>query len=631
MNAPASTDPKAVDPKAVPNLPTWPVVKRILTLAAPYKWKMAIAICLMIASIPGELLPGLVAIYLVDHVIGGQTSMAWLDPFFSMGGLFQSKMGLLMSACMVMVVLYTMTVVLDSLGSNLLERTAQRFIFDTRQIVYDKLQGQSLNYLHKQKVGDLMSRAMGDVGEMQSFLTSSIHTVIMEVIIWCAVVGMAMWIDWRVTSATLFPIIIVFILLRMFNKKVRPIYKRSRETLGRVSSRIQENLSGIQVIKIFGREAAESARFNAVAKENYNDQVASINARTTYFPLSRIVGFTSNVGMFGMGGWLILGGHGFTIGGLIAIRSYWWRMFGPVYSLARVNDMVQRGVAAGRRVFDVLDEPVDVADKPGAPKVERVRGAIELQSVTFAYENAEKQLRTVLRDVNMKVSPGQRVALCGPSGAGKSTLLALIVRFYDVTGGRVLIDGRDVRDVEGRSLRSRFALVQQETFLFNESVMNNIRYGRPEATEAEVFAAAQAADAHEFITQLPKGYETEVGERGVRLSGGQKQRISIARAFLANPDVLLLDEPTSSVEPDSEAAILRALDRLMSSRTSIITSHRPAMIAKADVVYVVGDSTVVDSGPPSEVRQRNEWLDRFLRSGDVTDTLEESAARGDGI
>jgi ABC-type multidrug transport system fused ATPase/permease subunit len=280
--------------------------------------------------------------------------------------------------------------------------------------------------------------------------------------------------------------------------------------------------------------------------------------------------------------------------------------------------MVQRSVAAGRRVFEVLDSPDELPDAPDAIALDRVSGAMALEHVSFSYltDPANLSPPLVLRDVSIRVEPGQTVALCGPSGSGKSTILNLLLRFYDASSGRVTIDGIDVRRIRRESLRSRFALVQQETFLFNDSILDNIRYGHGQATMEQVIAAARAANAHDFIERLPQGYQTKVGERGVRLSGGQKQRISIARAFLANPQVLLLDEPTSSVEPDSEAAIIAALDRLMAGRTTVLTSHRPSLISQADVVYVIEDGRVVDSGSPQTVRDRNRWFARFMQTPD---------------
>jgi subfamily B ATP-binding cassette protein MsbA len=274
--------------------------------------------------------------------------------------------------------------------------------------------------------------------------------------------------------------------------------------------------------------------------------------------------------------------------------------------------MVQRAVAAARRVFAVLDAPEELPDAADAIPLPDVSGAMELRAVTFAYGATPP----VLHEVDIRIVPGKTVALCGPSGSGKSTILNLLLRFYDPTAGTVTLDGRDVRSITRDSLRSHFALVQQESFLFNDSILDNIRYGHGEATMEQVIAAAKAANAHGFISKMPNGYDTKVGERGVRLSGGQKQRISIARAFLANPSVLLLDEPTSSVEPDSEAAIIAALDRLMTNRTTVLTSHRPSLINQADQVYVIEDGRVTASGNPAELKQAGGWFGRFMRSAE---------------
>jgi ABC-type multidrug transport system fused ATPase/permease subunit len=321
--------------------------------------------------------------------------------------------------------------------------------------------------------------------------------------------------------------------------------------------------------------------------------------------------------MIGFGGYYMLKDGSFTPGMLVAFRAYWWRLFGPIQTLARVNVMVQRAVAAGRRVFEVLDAPDDLPDVVNARTLGDVRGEMELRHVGFVYSpESAKAGAAILHDVNVRIEAGKTIALCGPSGAGKSTILNLLLRFYDPVSGMVTLDGTDLKQISRENLRKHFALVQQETFLFNDSILDNIRYGHSEATMQQVIAAAQAANAHSFIERFPNGYETRVGERGVRLSGGQKQRISIARGFLANPRILLLDEPTSNVEPDSESAIIAALDRLMAGRTTVLTSHRPSLINQADVAYVVENGRITESGPPAVLRQNGGWFANFMRSAE---------------
>jgi ATP-binding cassette subfamily B protein len=616
--------------------PAAPVFRRLLRLLRPHYGTIALAVSLLILSTPGDLFPGLTWMYVTDHLILGSdtTATALLGRLFSFNGHITGKIHLLFSAVACMFAVYLMAESFGTLSTYLMSVVAQRFTLMMRNRVYDKLQSQSLAYLQRQRLGDLMSRAIGDVDELQSFLVNGIDQILGDGLLWLACVVLVMMLDWKVSTISLAPLLVVYVLLRFFNQKVAPIYKAARDAAGEVSTRLQENLSGVIVIKIFARERQEAARFRDATGTYFNQQVRAIRARNLFFPISRGVGFFSNVFMIGVGGYSILTGGGFTVGKLLAFRAYWWRLFGPINTLARVNDMVQRAVAAGRRVFEVLDAPDELPDNPGATKVDHFRRELALRDVSFSYRgmgvppkpghgrdvHATKGDGTVaevvLRDVSISIPVGKTVALCGPSGSGKSTILSLLLRFYDPVAGAVTFDGVDLRDIQRESLRRHFALVQQESFLFNDSILDNIRYGHGEATMEQVIAAAQAANIHDFIAKLPEGYETKVGERGVRLSGGQKQRISIARAFLANPEILLLDEPTSSVEPDSEAAIIAALDRLMTGRTTVLTSHRPSLINQADVVYVIEDGRVTEQGSPVDLMRNGGWFARFMRSAE---------------
>jgi len=634
------------------------VFRRLLWTVRPYWGAIGLGAFLVLMAAPCELFPAVVWKFITDDIALNTPTSPWLRKWFSFGGAIQSRFHLLLSATAWMFVIYLMSEVLGAIESWVMNRAAQRFILQFRNQVYHKLQSQSLSYLQRQRTGDLMSRAMGDVDELQSFMVNGIDQIFSEGLLWCATVAIVMYYDWRVASASLSPLVFVYVLLRYFNKRIRPIYTAAREKMGDVSARLQENLSGIVVIKIFNREKEEAGRFRAASEAYYDRQIEAIKYRTRFFPFASVVGFFSNVFMIGLGGYFLLTEQGkpggFTVGTLLLFRAYWWRLFGPIQTLARVNDMIQRAMAAGNRVFEVLDAPEELPDAPGARPLENVRGEIELRGVSFLYPSGEGLLRDdvtshglearvtgdgaardtgfqpvrgasasedrlspiVLHNVSLRIEPGKTVALAGPSGSGKSTILNLLVRFYDPTEGVVTLDGRDLKSITRDSLRGHFALVQQETFLFNDSILDNIRYGHAEATMEQVIAAAKAANAHGFISALPNGYETKVGERGIRLSGGQKQRISIARAFLADPAILLLDEPTSSVEPEAEAAIIAALDRLMKGRTTILTSHRPSLIQQADHVYVIEDGRVTEQGAPSALGAGNGFFARFMRSGE---------------
>jgi len=590
------------------------IFMRLLHHLRPQARSIALGLVLLLISMPAELFPAFVWMYVTDAlIIANPTAPSlFLGQIFSFGGRLVGWPALLTSALAFMLGVCLTYEALSTISRNVMERVAQRFILDLRNRVYHKLQSQSLGYLQRQKTGDLMSRAMGDVDELQSFTVNGIDVIVGEGVMWIVTVAVVMAVDWRVATASLAPLIVVYFLLKLFNRRIAPVYRSARDRAGEVSARLQENLAGVNVIKIFGREKQEAERFHSATHAFYEQQVKAINARSIYFPFSRAAGFLTNVSMLGVVGHLILTNSGFTVGKLLMFRAYWWRLFGPIQTLARVNDMVQRAVASARRVFEVLDAPDELPDAPNARRLEHVWGRRELDRVTFSYSDGPP----VLRGVSITIQPGQTVALCGPSGAGKSTVLNLLLRFYDPAQGGVSLDGVDIRQIQRDSLRSHFALVQQESFLFNEPILDNIRYGHPTATMDQVIAAARAANAHEFISRLPQGYSTIVGERGVRLSGGQKQRISIARAFLTNPRILLLDEPTSSVEPDSEATIIAALDRLMTGRTTVLTSHRPSLINQATVAYVIDDGRISDSGSPAELRQRNAWFGRFMKSAE---------------
>ncbi|MGA3067035.1 MAG: ABC transporter ATP-binding protein [Tepidisphaeraceae bacterium] len=602
--------------------PSGPVVFRRLwgMLRPQWAW-IALALVLLIISMPGELFPAFIWRYVVDDLIIKHTG--GIDPvgsWISLHGRITDLFQLLLSALVWLFAVYALSLVASTFSTVILQRAAQKFVFTLRNQVYHKLQTQSLGYLQRQRSGDLISRAMGDVDELQNFVVNSIDLIVGDGGLWLATVAVVLYMSWQVAGSSLAPLLIVYIMLRYFNAKVKPIYAAARQAAGDVTTRLQENLSGVTVIKIFGREEQEARRFQAATQAYYNQQLRAITARNLFFPFSYAVGFFSNIFMIGVGGYLLLRHpHGsFTVGTLLMFRAYWWRLFGPVQTLARVNDLTQRARAAGARVFEVLDAPEELPDAPDAVAVEHVHGAMQLRDVTFRYpaDSPDKIQPAVLHNVNVRIDPGQTVALCGPSGSGKSTVLNLLLRFYDPAEGQVLLDGRDIRSVKRTSFRRHFALVQQESFLFNDSVLDNIRYGHSEATMEQVIAAANAANAHEFIAKLPNGYDTKVGERGVRLSGGQKQRISIARAFLANPTLLLLDEPTSSVEPDSESTIIAALDRLMAGRTTVLTSHRPSLVGQADLVYVLEDGRITDHGAPRVLVERNPWFSRFMRSSE---------------
>jgi ABC-type multidrug transport system fused ATPase/permease subunit len=557
------------------------VYLRILRYLRPYRGRVLFGAACLLVSTPLSLVHPWVWKYIVDEVV--MKRQPWL---------LAPSLGVMVGA--------TFTgAVLGAVRSNILEKVGQCFVRDLRNEVYRKLQAQSLAYLHEHRTGDLVSRTISDVDVLQEVVVNGTDSVVSNAYSFLIVAASLVILSPVLGAVTIAPILIVWFLVRVFNTRVKQMYRSARDRLGDVSARLQENLLGMVVVKSFAKEPHEAERFRKTTEDYREIQFQAVNARTLFFPLSQFVGFISNVLAVGVGAWLILQGR-FTVGGLVAYRGYWWQLYAPISQLAQINDLVQRGAAAGARVFEILDAELSVTDAPDAAELDRVRGQVTLENVHFSYQD-----RPVLHGVTLDVLPGEAVALVGSSGAGKSTLVNLIPRFWDPQDGRVLIDGVDVRTITQRSLRRHIAMVLQETFLFSGTVLENVRYARPDATLEDARAAAEAANALEFIErELPEGWETEIGERGVKLSGGQRQRISIARAFLADPEILILDEATSAVEPESEWVIQQALERLMRNRTTFIISHRFSMVRGADRIIALSEGRVLEQGTHAELLER---------------------------
>lgn len=556
------------------------VFRRIIPFLKPYRTQLALGLGALIVAIPLTLFHPLVWMFITDEVA------------------INGNVHLLLPALGVMIGVHLFGTALSALHRNLLEKVGQRFVVDLRLAVYEKLQRQSVSFHHENRTGDLLSRAMNDIDAMQQAIIQGIDQVLSAFLRFAVVVTAILAIHPIVGAVTLVPLIIVFFLVRIFNRHVKALYRRVRDRLGDVSAQLQENLIGQLVIKAFARETEAMARFRETNEEYLTEQDRAINARTVFLPGVQFIGFLSSVVMIGLGAWFVVRGT-FTIGGLVAYRGYWWQLYSPVDTLATVNELLQRAVAAGSRVFELLDTEESIQDAPDAVALPDVRGDIEFDNVTFAYGDD-----VVLRNVSLTIPAGATVAFVGQSGAGKTTLLHLVPRFFDPQTGRVKIDGHDVRTVAQRSLRRHMAMVLQETILFSGTVADNIRFANPGATDEEVREAARMANAHEFIEKLPQGYDTPVGERGVKLSGGQRQRIAIARAFLADPRILILDEATSAVEPESEWIIQQTLERLMRGRTTLITSHRLSMVRQADLIVALDGGHIVEVGTHEELMAR---------------------------
>ena len=469
--------------------------------------------------------------------------------------------------------------------SYLMNYVGQRVIIDIRRDVFEKLQRLSMSFYDKHKTGTIMSYVTNDVNALQSAMVENVVEMFTESVILIVSIAMMLYLDWKlflVTFAT-FPVVLFFI--DSFGKRIR-----------KSGSRIQEVASSPRVIKSFVREGYEVERFD---KENMNNFRANMKYAQLSSTLTPTIEFVAAVGVsiiLWYGGNSVINGS-ITAGSLVAFLTYAVNISNPIKRLSRVIGNIQKALAAAQRVFDVLDLPEVIKNAPDAKALPKVKGDVRFNDVSFAYNENEE----VLSHVSFEVKPGEMIAFVGPSGAGKSTVASLLPRFYDATNGSITIDGQDIRKVTLDSLREQVGIVPQETVLFNGSVYDNILYGRLDATREEVEAAAKAANAHDFIMQLPNGYETMLGDRGMNISGGQRQRISIARAILKNPQILILDEATSALDTESERVVQEALDRLMVGRTSFVIAHRLSTIKNADKIMVLENGQLIEQGNHDEL------------------------------
>ena len=476
---------------------------------------------------------------------------------------------------------------------------SQKVIYDVRNDLFRALQRQSFAFYDRMQTGQLMSRATTDVNRIRWFLGFQIMGLISSVMLFGGVV-MSM-ISINLTLALIVFAISPFstILFAIFGKKIRPIIHRSREHFGVLTSVLWENLVGVRVVRSFAMEDFEVKRFQKPNKDYYDAMVEATRVRSIFLPLNSLIASITIVITYWYGGLEVIAGR-LTLDQLFVFSTYVGMLTRPFVMLGFLWSGYQRMVAAGERVFEIIDIVPEVKDKPNAITMPPIKGHVVLENVTFGYSKD----RLILKGINLEVKPGETVALLGPTGSGKSTIIRLIPRFYDVTSGRILIDGYDIRDVKLKSLRKQIGIVSQETFLFNTTIRENIAFGKPNATMDEIIRAAKMAKAHDFIMKLPNGYDTIVGERGVTLSGGQQQRIAIARALLMNPRILILDDSTSSVDVDTEYEIQQALSALLKDRTTFVITQRVSTIRNADKIVVLEDGRIIEEGTHEELMRK---------------------------
>jgi subfamily B ATP-binding cassette protein MsbA len=483
--------------------------------------------------------------------------------------------------------------------SYLLEWVGQRIIADVRNRLNRHLLGLSLSFYNRTQTGTLLSRMTNDVTLLRSALTDSVASAMKDATSLAVLVVVAFLMDARLALVAFVAFPLTVLPLLRLSRRLRRFTHRGQETLGVLSALLQETIQGNRIVKAFGMEAYERRRFDAESDRVFRLAMKAGRIKSFTPPMMEVLASFGIAGVVWYGGASVLAGER-TPGEFMAFLTALLLLYEPFKGLTKTNNAVQQGIAAAARVFEILDTEAEVGDHPGAAPLGGFRDRIRFERVSFAYD-----AEPVLHDVDLEIARGETVAVVGRSGGGKSTLADLLARFYDPTAGRITIDGRDLRDVTLESLRAEIAIVTQFTFLFNDSARNNVAYGDPGTSLERVQAAASAANAHEFVLALPQGYDTVVGELGVKLSGGQRQRIAIARALLKDAPILILDEATSALDSESERAVQEAIDRLMAGRTTLVIAHRLSTIRGADRIVVLDRGRVIEQGTHAELLARS--------------------------
>jgi ATP-binding cassette subfamily B protein len=586
------------------------ILRRLLGFAYRYRLYTVLAYACLLASTALGLTQPLIFQQVIDRGIGEG-----------------NRTVLLQMAVALMIV--NVTISLLQFGMSYLnEFVSQRVAYDLRNDLYDHLQRLSFAYHDTAKTGELMSRVTSDVDSARVFTGQGVLQTVNTIVLYVTILTLMFALHWRLALLSLVTIPFIGYAAVTYGTRVRPMFSRMSRQWAQLTAVLQENITGVRVVKAFARETFESEKF-AEENEIYLERnIAATRLQALVYPLMLFISAIGTILILWYGGSEVMRGA-LTLGTLLAFNSYLQRLAQPTRQLGAIISWVSRAVASGERLFEILDAPSPVASKPGARELPPADGCVVFESVSFAYgqqragtarfqPRAERMTdrgdvvapasgeigEEVLRDVSLEALPDQVVALLGHTGSGKSTLVSLIPRFYDVTGGAVLVDGHDVRDVQLQSLRRQIGIVMQESLLFSATAAENIAYGRPDATADQIERAARAAQAWDFIRELPEGLETKIGERGVTLSGGQRQRISIARALLIDPRILILDDATASVDMKTEFQIQQALAELMKGRTTFVIAQRLTTIKNADQILVLEHGRIVQRGRHAQLLEQ---------------------------
>ncbi len=565
------------------------IIRRYMQFVRPYKWYIIATMIIGIIKFAIPLLIPLLLKYVVDEIIAN-TKLP-----------MSVKTERLWWAIAVMLVIFVLIrPIVEYYRQYFAQWTASKVLYDIRNRLFTHMQKLSFTYYSNHRTGEIISRVINDVEQTKDFIITGLMNLWLDMTTIIIALIIMMKMDIKLTLVSISTLPLYAFSVKYFFGRLRQRTRMRSQALAELQAYLHERVQGMPVIKSLAIEEEEQKRFSEQNNNFLTKALMHTSWNAKSFSVVNTVTDIAPIIVIGYAGYQVLIGH-ITVGTLVAFVGYIDRLYSPLRRLVNSSTTLTQSFASMDRMFEFLDETYDIVDAPNAMDCKEVKGDIVFENVTFAYNKNEPP---VLRDISFSVKAGETIALVGMSGGGKSTLVSLIPRFYDVTKGRILLDGIDIRDIRVRSLRDQIGMVFQDSFLFSDSVKENILLGKPGATDEEVIAAAKAANAHDFIMNLPDGYDTKVGERGIKLSGGQKQRIAIARVFLKNPPLLIFDEATSALDLESEHYIQEAMERLAKNRTTFIVAHRLSTITHADRIFLIEDGKIVESGTHDELMAR---------------------------
>jgi subfamily B ATP-binding cassette protein MsbA len=574
--------------------------RRLLDLIKPYWDKLVLAmICMLFVSLSTA-----AQAFLFKPVIDGVfLKKEGIPPFLKniiiqlhLGNLFlKQDMEMLRLLPIIIVLLFLVKGVFNYAQSYLMNFVGLRIIADIREKLYNHLQALSLSFFTKTPTGILISRITNDVNLIQGAVSNTITGLLKDAFTIIFLIGVALYRNWKLAIIAFIILPLAIIPIKEFGKRMRKFSRRGQQRMGSITTFLHETITGNRIVKAFNMEEYEKRRFAEENDRLLNTFVKRIRIRALSHPLMELLGGITGAIIIWVGGYSVVRGE-MTFGAFSSFLAALFMLYAPIRELSKVNLEIQEGMAAATRVFELLDTATEIKEEEGAIPLSSISKGIDLQKVIFKYDE-----EVVLKDISLHVKVGEVIALVGMSGAGKTSLVNLLPRFYDVEEGQILMDGIDIRKVTLKSLRDQIGLVTQQTILFNDTIRNNIAYGKIKCSDEEIIRAAKAANAHDFIQRLPRAYETVIGEQGVKLSGGERQRLSIARALLKNAPILILDEATSSLDSDSETEVQHALEYLMKGRTVFVIAHRLSTIRNAHRIIVLSEGRIVEEGTHEEL------------------------------